>query len=124
MTQAMIAAREIFAPSTSTTNTLTGTVNSEPFNVDGHSRVVYIAPDSGETITEADAFELRRVEDLAAGPVPQRSIKQYDKDGAILLGAGRTQFEIVIRGTYIIRKILTTTENMGVYQTYGNDEGV
>ena len=120
MTQAMIPAREIFAPSTSTTNTLTGTVNSEPFNVDGHSRVVYTAPAAGETLTEVDSFELRRV----IAETPQRSIKLYDKDGAILLGAGRTQFEVVIRGTYVIRKILSTTESVGVYQTYGNDEGV
>jgi len=120
MTQAMIAAREIFAPGTGTTNTLTGTVNSVPFNVDGHSRVVYIAPAAGESLTEADSFELRRVFDEG----PQRSIKQYDKDGAILLGANLPQFEILIRGTYVVTKLSTTTESVGVYQTYGNDEGV
>ena len=120
MTQAMIPAREIFAPGTGTTNTLTGTVNSVPFNVDGHSRVVYIAPAAGETLTEADSFELRRV--FAEGP--QRSAAQYDSDGVIMLGNVMTQFEVLIRGTYVIRKLKTTTESVGVYQTYGNDEGV
>jgi hypothetical protein len=116
----MIPVTEVFAPATGTTNTLTGTANSEEIKVDGHSRVVTLAPSAGNTLTEDSSFELRRV----VAEDPQRSIKQYDKDGAILLGASLPQFEILIRGTYIITKLLTTTESVGVYQTYGNDEGV
>ena len=116
----MIQAKEIFAPATGTTNTLTGDTNSSEFSVDGHSRVVYIAPNAAEALSEADAFELRRV----VAETPQRSIKQYDKDGAILLGSTLPQFEVLIRGTYVIRKILSTTESVGVYQTYGNEEAV
>lgn len=110
----MLAAKEILAPSTGATGT------SETVTVDGHSRVVYLAPNAGETLTEDDAFELRRV----VAEDPQRSIKQYDKDGAILLGANLPQFEILIRGTYVIKKIGATTESVGVYETYGNDEAV
>ena len=109
----MIQAKEILAPAT-------GTGTSDSFNVDGHSRVVYIAPNAGEALSEDDAFELRRVVDTE----PVRSIKMYDKDGAILLGASIPQFEILIRGTYLVKKISSTTESVGVYQTYGNDEGV
>lgn len=116
----MIPGKEIFAPATGTTNTLTGDTNSEEFSVDGHSRVVYIAPAAGESLTEADSFELRRVIDED----PQRSTAQYDSDGVIMLGNVMTQFEVLIRGTYVIRKLKTTTESVGVYQTYGNDEGV
>ena len=110
----MIPGKLILPHSTGATGT------SDTFDVDGHSRVVYIAPAAGEALTEDDAYELRRV--VAEGP--QRSIKQYDKDGAILLGASLPQFEVLIRGTYVIKKILATTESVGVYQTYGNDEGV
>jgi hypothetical protein len=117
----MIPSTEIFAPATGTTNTLTGDTNSDAIKVDGHSRVIYLAPTVGETLTEDDAFELRRVVDETP---TQRSIKQYDTNGAILLGANMAQFEILIRGSYVIRKIATTTELVGLYQTYGNDEGV
>ncbi len=110
----MIAAKEILVPTEDTSAT------SDEFDVDGHSRVIYIAPDSGETLTDDDAFELRRV--VAVDPI--RSIKQYDKDGAILLGANLPQFEVMIRGTYLIEKILGTTEAVGVYMTYGLEEGV
>jgi len=94
--------------------------NSEPFDVDGNSRIVYIAPNAGSTLTENDSFELRRV----IGEGPLRTTKQFDTDGAILLGASRTQFEVMIRGTYVITKILATTESVGVYQTYGLETGV
>lgn len=121
----MILSKEIFAPATGTTNTLTGTTDSVPFNVDGHSRVNHIYPDSGETITNADSFELRRVLAVDANGFSTRSIKQYDQDGnALLLGSTRTQFEVLIRGTYVLRKLLTTGESMGAGQTYGNEEGV
>ncbi len=120
----MIQAKTIFAPSKTTNNSLTGTTDSLPFNVDGHSRVNYIWPLVGETITEADIFELRRV----IASAPQRSIRQYEKingvDTVILLGSTRTQFEVLVRGTYLLRKLKSTTEDMGASQTYGNDEGV
>ena len=120
----MIQAKLIFSPATGTTNTLTGTTDSLPFNVDGHSRVNHIYPDAGESLTESDSFELRRV--IATGP--QRSIQQYERiigvDTVILLGNTRTQFEVLIRGTYVLRKLKSTTEKVGAAQTYGNDEGV
>ncbi len=110
----MIQAKEIFTPSTDSAGT------SDTFDVDKHSRVIYLAPDSGETLTDDDAFELRRV--VAEDPI--RSIKQLDKDGAILLGANLPQFEVVIRGTYLIEKLLGTTEAVGVYETFGFERGV
>ena len=124
----MIPTKEIFAPATGTTNTLTGTTDSVPFNVDGHSRVNHIYPDSGETITEDDSFELRRVLAVDANGHSTRSIQQYERilgvDTVIFLGNTRTQFEVLIRGTYVLRKLKSTTEAMGAGQTYGNDEGV
>lgn len=114
----MIQAKEILAPTTDSSST------SDPFNVDGHSRVVYIAPSTGSTLTEDDAFELRRVVSLDSNGNPDQTVKMYDKSGAILLGASLPQFEILIRGTYVVEKILATTEAVGVYQTYGNEEGV
>jgi len=111
----MIPADLILAPSTGSTGT------SDTFDVDGHSRVVYIAPATGETLSENDAFELRRVVD---DDPTDRTIKQFDSNGAILLGASLPQFEVLIRGTYVVKKILATTESVGVYSTYGNDEGV
>ena len=126
----MIPTKEIYTPTKLKVNALTGTADSVPFDVGrqsirGTSRVNHIYPETGETITEADSFELRRVLAVNASGVSTRSIKQYDKDGnALLLGATRTQFEVVIRGTYVLRKILDTTEDMGAGQTYGNDEGV
>ena len=113
----MIQAKEILVPTT-------GTATSDPFSVGGHSRVVYLAPSAGETLSEDDAFELRRVVAEDTNGDPAQTIKMYDKDGAILLGASIPQFEVVIRGTYVIKKILSTTESVGVYQTYGNEEGV
>ena len=110
----MIDGKVILAP------TQDSSATSDAFDVDKCSRVVWIAPDSGETLTDDDAFELRRVVDT--GPV--RSVKMYDKDGAILLGANMPQFEILIRGTYEVVKILATTEAVGVYQTYGSEEGL
>ena len=114
----MILAKEILAPTTDSSAT------SDPFSVDGHSRVVYLAPSTGSTLSDDDAFELRRVVSLDTSGAPDQTVKMYDKDGAILLGANIPQFEVVIRGTYVIEKILATTESVGVYQTYGNDEGV
>lgn len=114
----MIQAKEILAPTTDSSAT------SDPFDVDGHSRVVYIAPDSGDTLTDDDAFELRRVVSEDSNGNPDQTVKMYDKDGAILLGASLPQVEVLIRGTYVVEKILATTESVGVYQTYGNEEGV
>ena len=111
----MIDGKVILAP------TQDSSATSTAFDVDKCSRVVWIAPDSGETLTDDDAFELRRVVDT--GPV--RSVKLYDSDGnAILLGANQPQFEIMIRGTYLVQKILATTESVGVYQTYGAEDGL
>jgi hypothetical protein len=109
----MIAAKEILAPSTGATGT------SESFDVDDRSRTVYLAPNAGETLTEDDTYELRRV--VAEGPV--RSIKVVDAGTDVLLGANNVQFEVLIRGTYLVKKILSTTESVGVYQTYGIEEG-
>jgi len=113
----MIQATEILAPTMDSSST------SDTFSVDSRSRVVYIYPSTGDTLTDDDSFELRRVVTLDSNDNPDQTVKQYDKDGAILLGANIPQFEVVIRGTYLVEKILATTEAVGVAQTYGNDEG-
>ena len=121
----MIPTKEIYTPTKLKVNALTGTADSVPFDVGGHSRVNHIYPSAAETITEEDSFELRRVLAVDASGFSTRSIKQYDKDGdPILLGSLRTQFEVVIRGTYVLRKILNTTESMGAGQTFGLEEVV
>ncbi len=114
----MIQAKEILVPTEDSAGT------SDSFDVDGHSRVVYLAPDAGETLTDDDTFELRRVIEVDSNDDPVRSIKQYDKDGPILLGANLPQFEVMIRGTYLLEKLLATTEAVGAYMTYGLEEGV
>ena len=114
----MIDGKQILAPTADSSST------SDPFDVDERSRVVWIAPSTGDTLTDDDSFELRRVITLDSNDNPDQTIKQYDLDGtAILLGANVPQFEVVIRGTYLVEKILATSESVGVYQTYGNDEG-
>lgn len=110
----MIEGKVAYAPTTGQAGTPVA------FDVDKYSRVVYLAPAAGETLTEDDSFELRRV----VAEDPERSIKMYDKDGAILLGASLPQFEILIRGTYILEKILDTTESVGAYYTHGLAEAV
>jgi hypothetical protein len=113
----MISGKQILAPTTDSS------AESDMFEVDERSRVVYIAPDSGETLTEDDAFQLCRVISVDSNDNADE-VLPVKEDGAVLtLGANRTQFEVVIRGTYVIQKILATTESVGVYQTYGNDEG-
>ncbi len=107
----MILGKEIFAPTVSTADI--GTV----FDVNARSQVIYLAPDTGEAITGNDAYELRRIVDDAG-----RSIAQVDKDGAVLLGANRTQYEITIRGTYKLKKIAATTEAVGAYKHPGFEE--
>lgn len=86
------------------------------FTVGGHSQIITIEPITGDTLTEADSFELRRVIE----PSAPRSIKQFHLDKtAILLGATLTQYEIVIKGNYIIDKILNTTESTAAFRTIG-----
>jgi len=86
------------------------------FEVGARSVVCYIAPSVLEVITENDSFELRRVITKS----PQRTIKQYDRDRlAILMGLNQPQCEVIITGDYIWKKILNTTELMGVYKVAG-----
>ncbi len=112
----MFPGKKILTPTTDSSAT------SDIFHVDGSSVVIYIAPASGEDLTDDDAFELRRVIDEDEDPI--RSIKQFDKDGAIMLGANMPQYEVMIRGPYLIEKILATTETVGVYRTHGLEAGI
>ncbi len=91
------------------------------FEVSGRSQVVYLAPTAGSTLTEADSFELRRVISTDSS----RTIKQYLLDKtAILLGGTLPQFEVVIAGDYIVKKILDTTEVVGAYRVDGFEKMV
>jgi len=86
------------------------------FEVGARTVVVYLSPAAGETLTENDSFELRRL----VAKSPQRTIKQFDRDrNAILLGANQPQFEVMIRGDYIVDKILNTTESVGANRVAG-----
>ncbi len=86
------------------------------FEVGSRSQVVYLAPTAGETLSEADSFELRRV--IAINPT--RSIKEYHLDKTpILLGNTLISWEIMSSGDYIIKKILNTTELVGAYHVAG-----
>lgn len=109
----MISSTQILAPTEDSAAT------SDTFDVGKTSRVVFIAPSTGEDITDDDSFELCLVIDES----PIRSVRQFDKDGAILLGASMTQFEVMLRGTYLVKKILSTSEPIGVYQRYGLERG-
>ena len=110
----MINGNVILAP------TMDSSATSSSFDVDRSSRIVWIAPNAGETLTEDDAFELRRIIDTG----PERSVLMYQDGNPIYLGASQPQFEILIRGTYEVVKILATTESVGVYETYGAEEGL
>lgn len=115
----MIDGKQIMAGST----TVPGNPDSEPFDVNTRSEVIYLVPSSGDTLSEDDTYELRRVVAWDENGDPSQSIKINDEGTAVLLGANNPHFEVVIRGTYIVRKILATTETVSVKRTYGNDEG-
>jgi hypothetical protein len=92
----------------------------EIFTVGPHSMVVFLEPITGETLTEADSFELRRVIAITS----TRSIKQFHLDKtAILLGATLPQFEVVAAGDYILDKILDTTESTAAFIIKGAIKG-
>lgn len=114
----MITGKEIYAPTTGQVNTPT------PFHVDKYSQVVFLAPAAGETLTEDDSFQLRRVIEVDGAGAVVRSLPVVDSGGAVLLGANNTQAEVLIRGTYILSKILDTTESVGAYRNHGIEEAV
>lgn len=122
----MIEGREIYVPATvDTANTYgNGTGFSEHFDVDKYSRVVFLAPSSGGSLTEDDAFQLRRVLEVDESNNVVRSMPVIDAGSEILLGANNGQVEVLIRGTYVIEKLMATTESVGVYMTHGIEEAV
>lgn len=122
----MIEGKEIYVPATvDTANTYgNGAGFSEHFDVDKYSRVVFLAPSAGESLTEDDAFQLHRVLEVDGSNNVARSMPVVDAGSTILLGANNTQIEILIRGTYVIEKLMATTESVGVYTTHGIEEAV
>ena len=85
------------------------------FPVGDRSVVVMLEPLDGEVLSDVDSFELRRV--IAIDPM--RSILQYQNHEPIYLGSTQPQFEIMIRGDYIVNKILDTVESVGALQGAG-----
>lgn len=106
----MILGTELIAPATASGG-------SAVFDVDAHSKVIYIAPSTGTTLTEDDSFSLARIVDEAG-----RAIPCVELAGAVTLGANRTSFEIIERGSYKLSKSGVTTELVGAYQLSGFEE--
>jgi len=85
-----------------------------PINSRGVTFFVY--PELGGTLTESDVFEIQR----------KNPVGEYDpvieKDGAVLLGANRTEFEYRGRGILRANKILITASAAGVAIINGFEE--
>lgn len=92
--------KEVLAPGTTQ---VLGTVE---INVNEVSQVVTIAPDSGSSLSETDSCEVYLIiEDDAS-----RTLATTE-----LMGSGRPRLEIMSKGRYLIKRVKTTTENVGAY---------
>lgn len=101
----------------------TGQGFGKVFTVGKRSIVSRLTVTAGESLEADDLFELHAVLDYdqEAGTVTRSyAVKESDptQDPAVTydipLGANQTQLEIVIRGTYAWKKIVTTTLLIGV----------
>lgn len=122
----LIGSEVIFGATTTTTNPLTvgmsptNVADSLPFKSDGSGRAVFLDPGNADGgLTQDDSFELRRVLELDENDLSARSMTVPDKDGNITFGGNIKQAEVMIRGPYILRKLIITTESVAVRQTYG-----
>lgn len=99
----------------------TGQGFGDVFTVGTRSIVSRLTVTAGESLEADDLFELHAVleYDKDAGTVTRSyAVKEVDPVSAtsygIPLGANQTQLEIVLRGTYAWKKIVTTTLLIGV----------
>jgi len=82
--------------------------DSLDIEINDRSKTFYIAIDSDSDMTETDAFALQRKNIFGF----YKNV--FDINGQVLLGATRTEFDVINRGVFRVVKILATAVEVGI----------